>query len=136
MVKEYFLRRMERLVPILLLTSHDLPAADSGEIADFCKEFIYSGTPAFRMLYFAMILLLQALCRLRTGRSIYSLRPPEAEEFLESLYSSRLILLNAVPTLLSMPFNMAYYGRDDVQEALGFEVRALREEALQREVVR
>lgn len=127
---------MERLVPVLLLTSHDLPAADSEETADFCREFIYSGTPAFRILYFAMILLLQALCRLRTGRSIYSLRPPETEEFLESLYSSRMILLNAVPTLLSMPFNMAYYGRDDVQEALGFEVRALREEALRREVAR
>lgn len=136
MVGDYFLRRMERLVPLLLLTSHDLPAADPVEITSFCKEFIYSGTPAFRMLYFAMILVLQALCRLRCRRSIYSLRPPEAERFLESLYSSPLILLNAVPTFLSMPLNLTYYGRDEVQEALGFEVRSLREEALRREVVR
>ncbi len=136
MVEGYFLRRMERLVPLLLLTCHDLPAAEPGEIADFCRQFIYSGTPAFRMLYFTMILVLQALCRLRTRRSIYSLRPPEAEEFLESLYSSRFTALNAVPTLLSMPLNLAYYGRDETQEALGFFIRELREEAMRREVVR
>jgi len=135
-MREYFFRRMKRLVPVLLLTCHELPAPDPDEVADFCREFIYHGTPAFRAVYFAMILLLQALCRLRCRRSIYALRPPEAEEFLESLYSSRVLLLSSVPTLLSMPLHLAYYGRDEVQEALGFEVGALREEALKREVAR
>ncbi len=135
-MRESILRRIERLVPVLLVTSHDLPAADPDEVAAFCREFISSGTPAFRLLYLAMTLFLEALCRLRFRRSLYSLRPAEAEEFLESLYSSRSLLLNAAPTLLSTPLYLAYYGRDDVQEALGFEVRALREEALRREVVR
>lgn len=67
-----------------------------------------------------MILLLQALCRLRYRRSLYSLNQPEAEDFVESLYSSRITLLNAIPIILSMPFHLAHYGRDEVQEALGF----------------
>jgi hypothetical protein len=69
-------------------------------------------------------------------KSIYSLPRHEAEDFIQSLTSSRIAAISAIPMLLGMPIYMAHYDRDDVQVTLGFDVKALREEAAQREVTR
>lgn len=134
--REYFLRRMERLIPVLLRTSYDQPEIDPQQVSAFSREFLSSGTPAFRLLYFALILILEGLCLLRLRRPLHALDLEQAQDFLESIYSSRASLLKAVPLLLSTPFYLAHYGREDVQEALGFPVRSLREEATKREVTR
>ncbi len=134
--REYLQRRVEKLIPVLLCTSYGQPEVDLEQVSAFSREFLSSGTPAFRLLYFTLILVLEGLCMLRLRRPLQSLALEQARDFLESIYSSRTSLLKAVPLLLSAPFYLAHYGREDVQEALGFPVSALQEEAAKREVTR
>ena len=103
---------------------------------EFNREFLRAGTPAFRLLYYAMILVLQALCLATRGKSLYSLPPDEADRFIQSLYSHRVSALGAVPAVLGTVIYMSHYNRDDLQALLGFDVAAMREEAAQRGVQR
>jgi hypothetical protein len=135
-LKDYFLERLGRLAPFFITSSDALPPLDQNQIEEFSREFIFSGTPAFRWLYYVLILAIQALCILMRRKSIYRLSPHESEEFLRTLSSSRLAPLSAIPTILGMPVYMAHYSRDDIQVSLGFDVFALREEAASRGVSR
>jgi hypothetical protein len=94
------------------------------------------GLPEFRPLYYFFILVLDGLCRLHRGRSLACLTPDQAVDFLESVYTSHLAGLRAIPSLLGMPIFMAYYERDDIQPLLGFDAESLRQEAAQRGVER
>jgi len=135
-MKNYFLERLRRLTPIFIQPSEVLPPADPDQVAEFSREFFLSGTPAFRLLYYALILVLQGLSLLTRGKSVYSLTSDEADDFIRSLSSSRLAAISAIPTLLGMPIYMAHYNRDDIQVPLGFDIFSQREEAAKREVKR
>lgn len=135
-MRGYLERRLEHLIPAILVLPPGLPEPEPGEVSGFVSDFMAAGTPAFRLLYRIAVLTLQAFCLLIRHRSLYSLSPEEAREFLESLYSSRNPALGALSLLVSMPVYMAYYGGDEVQEALGFPVLELRREARERGVRR
>ncbi len=105
-------------------------------MVEFSKRFIFAGTPAYRAAFYAMILALQGACLLTRRKSVYSLSPEEADDFIQSLYTSRFTFLSAIPSLLGMPIFMAHYERDDIQPLLGFDVDTLRQEAAQRGVER
>lgn len=135
-MRDYFLERVRRLAPVLIEPVEGLPEVDPDQVAEFSREFLGAGTPAFRIIFYAMVLLLQGLCLAMRGKSLYALPPDEADEFIQSLYSSRLSALSAVPAILATPIYMAHYNRDDIQAPLGFDISALREEAAAREVKR
>ncbi len=135
-MEDFFRDRMRRLTPIFIQDIEGMPAADPDDVAAFGWRFFRAGTPAFRAAVLAMILALQGLCLLTRRRSVYSLSPEEADGFMRYLYSSRLSFLSAIPTVLGTLIYMGHYGRDDLQAHLGFDVRALREEAAGREVKR
>ncbi len=135
-MREYFMRRLHRLVPVFIEQVEGMPPADPDQVADFAREFLRAGTPAFRLLFYAMVLVLQALCILMRGKSVYTLPPEEADDFVRSLYSSRIAALGAIPTVLGTPIYMAHYNRDDVQVCLGFDVHGMRRDAAAREVRR
>lgn len=135
-MREYFMRRLRRLVPVFIEPVEGMPPVDPDQVIAFVREFLRAGTPAFRHILYAMVLVLQALCLLTRGRSVYSLPPEEADDFVRSLYSSRIAALAAIPTVLGTPIYMAHYNRDDVQACLGFDVHGLRREAAAREVRR
>ncbi len=135
-MRDYFLRKLSGFTPFFITPNDVLPPPDPYQIEEFCQEFILLGTPAFRLLYYSVILAIQALCLLMRHKSIYRLSMEEADEFLGSLGSSRLAPLRIIPTLLGTPVYMAHYSRDDIQLSLGFDVFALREEAANRGVSR
>jgi hypothetical protein len=135
-MRDYFSRRLRRLVPVFIEPVGGLPPPDPDQVADFAREFLRAGTPAFRLLFYAMVLALQALCLITRKKSVYSLPPEEADEFVRALYSSRIAALGAVPAVLGTPIYMAHYNRDDVQVALGFDIFSMRSEAAVREVRR
>ena len=135
-MRNYFVERLRRLAPVFVGSPEGLPPMEPDQIEEFSREFIFSGTPAFRLIYYALILALQALCLLTRGKSVYSLTRDEAEDFIQSLNSSRIAAISAIPTLLGMPIYMAHYNRDDMQVPLGFQIFSLREEAAKREVKR
>ncbi len=135
-MREYFMRRLHRLVPVLIEQVEGMPPVDPDQVTAFAREFLQAGTPAFRLLFYAMMLALQALCLLTRGRSVYSLPPEDGDAFVRYLYSSRIAALGAIPTVLGIPIFMAHYNRDDVQVRLGFDVHGMRGEAAAREVKR
>lgn len=135
-MRDFFMDRVGRLTPVFLARTETLPPPDPGQVVDFCKRFIYAGTPAFRAVFYAMILALQGLCFLTRRKSVYALTPDEADDFIQSLYDGRIAVLSTVPTILGTVIYMGHYNRDDVQAALGFDVMARREEARLREVKR
>ena len=135
-IRDYFMERVRRLTPVFIQPIEGLPPADPDQVEEFGREFILSGTPAYRIAFYATILLLQALCLVTRRKSVYALSSEEADEFMQSLYSSRIIALNAIPTILGTTIYMAHYNRDDVQVPLGFDIFALREEAAKRGVER
>jgi hypothetical protein len=129
-------RRIRVLIPLYVRPEGDLPPADADGVISFLDEYLGRGLPEFRPLYYAAVLAIFGLCRLRKGRSLARLADGEALAFLESLYESRLASLRSLPLLLGMPVYMAHYSRDDIQPLLGFPVEELRKEAEQREVKR
>ncbi len=135
-MRDYFLERVCRLAPVFIEPVEGLPEADPGQVAGFCREFLGAGTPAFRIVFYAMVLVLQALCLLTRGRSVYSLPPDEADRFIQSLYNHRVSALSAIPTILGTSIYMAHYNRDDMQAPLGFDIAAMRDEAARRGVQR
>ena len=135
-MRGYFERRLKLLAPVLMTIPPGLPELEAEEASLYVRRFLDAGSPVLRFLYRLAILVLQAQCLLRRRRSLYSLSLEEARDFLESLYESRKPAMGAAPLFLSMPLYMAYYGRDEVQERLGFPVSELRREARQREVHR
>jgi hypothetical protein len=135
-MRDYLTRRLRRLTPIFIEPVDGLPPADPDDVVEFSREFLQAGTPAFRVIFYAMMFVLQALCFVTRGRSIFSLPPDEADTFIQSLYSHRISALSAIPTVLGTPIYMAHYNRDDMQAPLGFDILALREEAAQRGVER
>lgn len=135
-MRDYFADRVRRLTPVFIEPVEGLPPADPEQVVEFSQEFLQAGTPAFRIIFYAMILILQSLCLMTRGRSVYSLPPDEADAFIQSLYSHRISFLSALPTILGTPIYMAHYDRDDMQAPLGFDIGAMREEAAEREVKR
>jgi len=135
-MRDYFAGRLRRLAPVFIEPVEGLPPADPDGVVEFSREFLRAGTPAFRILFYAMILVLQALCLVTRGKSVYSLPPDEADEFIQSLYSHRISALSTIPTVLGTPIYMSHYNRDDMQAPLGFDIAAMREEAAKRGVQR
>ena len=135
-MREYFTKRLRRLAPVFIEPVEDMPPADPDQVVEFSREFLQAGTPAFRVIFYAMIFVLQGICLATRGKSVYSLPPEEADEFIQSLYSHRISALSTIPTILGTPIYMAHYNRDDLQGPLGFEIAAMREEAVHREVKR
>ncbi len=129
-------RRLRAIIPLYVRPEGHLPPADIESVIGFIDEYMKKGLPEFRPLYCAALLALFGLCRLRKGRSLASLDEEEAVSFVESLYSSRLAAVRAVPLLLGLPIYMAHYSRDDIQPLLGFHPEDLREEAAKRKVER
>lgn len=129
-------KRLRALVPVFIQPVEGLPPVDADQVVSFVDEYLGTGLPEFRPIYYLLILTLNGLCLLRRRRSLKRLGPDETVDFLESLYSSRLAGLRAIPSLLGMPIYMAHYERDDIQPLLGFDTEALRREAAERGVER
>jgi hypothetical protein len=129
-------KRLRALVPVFVQPVEGLPPADADQVVSFVDEFLGTGLPEFRPVYYLLILTLNGLCLLRRGRSLARLDPDGAVDFLESLYRSRLAGLRAIPSVLGMPIYMAHYERDEIQPLLGFDIEALRREAAERGVER
>jgi hypothetical protein len=135
-VSTAFSARVRDIVPLLIPTVPGMPDPDPERLETLVGEFLAAGTPAFRLLYRSLLVVLQLLCLLKRRKPVHRLTPPEGEEFVASLYAGRTPLLRAIPKILELPLKLFHYDRDDVQAAVGFQVDELRREAALREVKR
>ena len=122
-------RHLRELMEAYIGRPEGLPDIDfEGQIA-FIEEYFDAGAPELRLVFSACNLSLRGLSLLLKGRSFSRLEKEEREELLNRIMSSRNPLLRGVAVLLGLPLLMSYYRRPEVAVSLGFDSKALREEA-------
>lgn len=128
--------RLDKLLSAYLGNPSSLPPPDpEGQVA-FIEEYFRAGAPELPYLYRGCLYSLRLLCPLMTGRPFSRLDPEARERFLNRLLASRNPFLRGMALLAGMPLYMSYYRRPEVSVPLGFDPRALREEADLRVVTR
>lgn len=113
-----------------------LPSPDLEGQLSFLEEYFRAGAPELMPLYRACLLSLRVLSVVRTGRTFSRLSPEGRQRLLTRLMASRNPLVRGVAVLAGMPLYMSYYRRPEVSVLLGFDPRALKEEANLRVVTR
>jgi len=120
---------MGELLRAFIGESEHLPPPDAEEQLSFLEEYFDTGAPELPRLYRACLFGLRILSPLLTGKPFSRLSNEGREEFLQRLLSSRNPFLRGTALLSGMPLFMSYYRRPEVSVPLGFDPRALREEA-------
>lgn len=126
----------EELLYAFIGENPQLPPLDAESQISFIEEYFHAGAPELPRLYNVCLLFLCALSLLMKGKPFSRLAPEDRERLLNRILSSRNPLLRGAAVLLGMPLYMSYYRRPEVSVPLGFDPRALKEEAALRVVTR
>ncbi|MBC7230538.1 MAG: hypothetical protein H5T74_09150 [Actinobacteria bacterium] len=129
-------RYLRQLMEAYIGEPEGLPPVDPEAQCAFIEEYFEAGAPEFRAVFLACSAALRALALLLKGRPFSRLTPPEREQLLNRLMSSRNPLLRGTAVLPGLPLLMSYYRRPEVAVPLGFDARALKEESALRVVRR
>lgn len=129
-------RRLGELLAAFIDQPEGLPGIDPEGQSRFIEEYLRAGAPEFKTAFKASSLSLRALSLLMKGKSFSRLDPRQREDLINRLLSSRNPLLRGAVTLLALLLFISYYRRAEVAVPLGFDSRALREEAALRVVRR
>lgn len=113
-----------------------MPEPDPRASVDFMNEWLAKSIPEFGILNTIVFLALNLYSLVRKWHTFPRLEHGTQADLMEGLYKAKGIVPLEFLTLLASPAITSYYSRVDVQELLGFDVTALREEARQREVTR
>lgn len=135
-VKTLTRRQWEALLEAFTGHPDGLPPPEVAEQVPFIEEYLRSGAPELPGAFRASYHLLNIISLLTRGRTFTRLDPARREELLNRLLSSRNPLPRGVAILLALPVLTSYYRRPEVAVPLGFDARALREEAALRVVSR
>ncbi len=129
-------QQWEELLTAFTGIPEGLPPPDAEEQVPFIEEYLRAGAPELPGAFHASYLLLNVLSLLMKGRPFSRLDPGHREDLLNRLLSSRNPLPRGVATILALPVLTSYYRRPEVASPLGFDSRALKEEAALRVVSR
>jgi hypothetical protein len=113
-----------------------MPPSDPEDAVSFLGEWLDRSIPEYGTLNTAVFLLLNLYSLVRKGRTFPRLDTEAQARLMEGIFKTRGLIALEFQLLLSTPAVSSYYARVDVQEALGFDITALREEAKEREVTR
>ena len=129
-------RQMSELMTAYLGHPQGLPEIDAEGQSRFIEDYFQAGAPEIKAAFFACNLSLRALSPLMSGKPFSRLDRREQQDLINRLMGSRNPLLRGVTFLLGLPLLMSYYRRPEVAIALGFDSKALKEEAELRKVSR
>jgi hypothetical protein len=127
---------MRELLDAYIDQPQGLPEIDYQAQAEFIEEYLEAGAPELAHAFIASNISLRALSLLLKGKPFSRLDKKEREDLLNRLFKSRNPLLRGVSLLMGLPLLMSYYRRPEVASILGFDSRALKEEANLRAVSR
>lgn len=129
-------KTLKELIPTLIAREDGLPGEVLEELVEQIDDYLGAGGVEFRAMYYLALVALVILPLLKKGKTILSLDPLEREEFLNGLYRSPHTPMRGLPTIINAPLQMIYYNREEESRRLGFDARALKEEAEKRMVTR
>lgn len=131
---------LKSAIPDVLGKNEGLPPVDADQIVHWIDAHYLAGaTFGFRLLYRLLILALQFLFPILFGskyKIFLSLSSEEKQLLFQKWSETRLYLLRNSFTLFKLVICFAYYGRDEVARAVGYDAEAKLEEASKRQVVR
>ncbi|MDY6795966.1 MAG: hypothetical protein SWK76_11940 [Actinomycetota bacterium] len=129
-------KQMEELLSAYIGGAEGLPEIDmDGQIA-FIEEYFRVGSPELSWLFYMCNTALRIVSFIYMRRSFSRLSQQERGDLLNTISSSRNPLIRGLAVLLGLPIFMSYYRREEVSVPLGFDPRALKEEANLRTVSR
>jgi hypothetical protein len=114
----------------------DLPEADPQGSVDFLAGWLEKGIPEFGIISAAAFLALNLYSLFMKGRLFPRLDYPSQSRLLDRLFRAKGIIPYQLSYFLASPAVSAYYSRVDVQQVLGFDIPALKEESERRVVTR
>ena len=127
-------------IPDVLGRAGTLPPVDAQKLVEWVDgHFLAESAFEFRLLYRLLILALQFIFPLFFGseyKIFLSLSSEEKQRLFDKWSRSRSYLLRITYTLFRLVICFAYYGRDEVARAAGYDAGAKLEEAQKRQVVR
>lgn len=129
---------VKAVTPLMLgvETVEGMPAPDPGDTIAFLNDWLEKSIPEFGTLNTVVYLALNLYSLVRKGHTFPRLEYGKQADLMEELYKAKGVIALEFMMLLATPAVTSYYSRVDVQELLGFDITALREEAKQREVTR
>jgi len=113
-----------------------MPQPDPEEAVAFLDEWLDRSIPEYGILNTVVFVALNLYSLVRKGRTFPRLDYGAQARLMEGLFKAKGVVAQEFQLLLATPSVTSYYCRVDVQEALGFDITGLREEAKQREVTR
>jgi len=131
---------LKAAIPDLLGGAEGLPPIDEEKLVRWVDgHYLAKATFEFRLLYRFLILALQFLFPFLFGSEYKIFLPLSSEEkqrLFEKWSKSRLYLLRNSFILFRLVICFAYYGKDEVAKAIGYDAEAKLAEASKRKVVR
>jgi hypothetical protein len=128
--------QMRQLMEAYIGQPPALPPIDFDSQSQFIEAYMKAGAPEFRIAFIASSLGLMLLSILRTGKRFSRLAPEAQQEFLSKCLNSHNPLMRGMAVLPGLAFLMSYYRRPECAAPLGFDSKALKEEAELRKVSR
>jgi hypothetical protein len=129
-------RQMAQLMEAYIDHPEGLPEVDPDGQNKFIEEYFDAGAPEMKLAFFACNLSLRVLTPFMKGKPFSRLSEQERQDLINKLLQSHNPLLRGIVFLLGLPVFMSYYRRPEVAVPLGFDSKALKEEANLRTVNR
>lgn len=129
-------KQLEELIEVYIGKPEGLPDIEPEEQIDFIEEYFRAGAPELTPLFFLCNLALRASAVIMKRKPFSKLTLEEKQDLVNRISASRSPLLRGITYLLGLPVFMSYYRREEVSVPLGFDPKALKEEANLRAVTR
>jgi hypothetical protein len=128
--------QLKELLEVYVGKPEGLPDIDPDAQIEFIDEYFRAGAPELTPLFFLCNLALRALAPIMKRKPFSRLTLEEKQDLVNRISASRNPLMRGITYLLGLPVFMSYYRRYDVSVPLGFDPKALKEEANLRAVTR
>jgi len=126
----------EDLMPVFVGDPPALAGFEMDAQIGFIEDFMKAGAAEFKLLYFVCAFNFKLLASLMKLKPWSRLDMADKQAVANKLFGSRNPLLRSVAVLCALPLYISYYRRHDVQVPLGFDAKALKDEASLRSVSR
>jgi len=136
MVLSFMVRCIKELTPAVISYEKDRAPHDLEEVVSEIATYVNSGTIFFRLAFKISLYMIIFFSIFTRGRIFFWLNDEGKDSYLNGLLQSRITLISTVARVADMAIKLVYYSRDEELIRLGYDVKALREEARLRAVSR
>ncbi|HOL18169.1 MAG TPA: hypothetical protein PLY40_07805 [Bacillota bacterium] len=121
-------KKLKWLIPAIIAPENPPGEEELVHLCDEIEDYL-NYNKNFKLIYSLCLGLVNTMPLFTKGRTLRLLKPETRQEFLNKLLRSRFSLARGVSTLAGLPIKMVYYNQEAEQARLGFDARALKEEA-------